>query len=221
MRDDTIRLAPACCFLAAAAIAATQASPPPVRPVPPYRMWAFAYNFSGGLFCNTTNGTFECDPTHHVPTAVPIARLYPPHTYNIINPGRCSSLEEVAWLGQRGITCMGWSWCFNMPTTAAMNDSTIVDHFRFAALGNGATFAQASPIVGMDECAELPGLDGAHKMALAAEGYRAAKKEQPELFLAAWNIGATSVFSPLMRDGTIDLAIFETNTVRRLEAISQ
>eukprot|EP01045_Picozoa_sp_COSAG04_P020957 COSAG04_NODE_2205_length_4530_cov_1.886958_6_plen_91_part_00 len=51
-------------------------------------------------------------------------------------------------------------------------------------------------------------------MALAAEGYRRAKKLRPHLFIAAWNPGfgaePDGVFSGLMKDGTFDLAMFET-----------
>ena len=51
-------------------------------------------------------------------------------------------------------------------------------------------------------------------MSLAAEGYRRAKKLRPHLFIAAWNPGfgaePDGVFSGLMKDGTFDLAMFET-----------
>ena len=51
-------------------------------------------------------------------------------------------------------------------------------------------------------------------MTLAAEGFRQGKKLHPELFVAAWNPGFDAepdgIVSGLVKDGTFDLAMFET-----------
>ena len=53
-------------------------------------------------------------------------------------------------------------------------------------------------------------------MTLAAEGFRQGKKLHPELFVAAWNPGFSAepdgIVSSLVKDGTFDLAMFETYT---------
>jgi hypothetical protein len=172
-------------------------------------MWSFSYNLTADLYCNTSN----CYPSVKVGQQVPTSYLHPPGTYNLANPANCNVPEMRQWLASQGVACMEWSWCWDTPFPMnGTNDSTVIAGFKETVLG-AANFSGA---IGMDECGELPtslipGHDrtGTEKMALAAEGFRQAKRERPGLFFAAWNCGARDVFSGLMKDGTFDLAMFE------------
>jgi hypothetical protein len=109
-----------------------------------------------------------------------------------------------SWLAERGIACMEWQYCWNVPIAPNTSDAAMVAAFKIQALGGPSQ----GGVTGMDECNEL--WQHPHRMQLAAQGFRQARKERPGMFLAAWNCGGHSVFDPLMADGTIDLALFET-----------
>ena len=202
-------------------------------PRPPYRMWSFAYNATaGGPTCvKDKHNNVNCSAAEEA-TAVPADDLYKPHSYNLLNPGNCypksntteqSSALLSHWLADRGVACMAWEHCWNAhfnPNTT--NDSTVVASFRDVIVRSAQRGAVS---IGLDECGDLSGpiwghrpgdIPGEHKMALAAEGFRQGKKLYPELFVAAWNPGSgpepDGVFSGLMKDGTFDLAMFETYT---------
>jgi len=226
-------------LLAHAAAAAGGPTPPPppaghryLLPQPPYRMFSFAYNATaGGPDCKRSGNHFHsyyCD-NKTTTIAIPTDVLYPPHTYNLLNPAMCfnTTTPLVNWLNKRGVACMAWRTCWNKKFGKATNDSTVVDYFanviKSAAL-KGAT------AIGMDECGDLfgphwghlPGdIPGLKKMSLAAKGLRQGKTLHPNLFVAAWNPGGEAetdgsgkgrggVFSNLMKDHTFDLAMFET-----------
>ena len=163
-------------------------------------MMSFGYNQTASLLCNASG----CYPDAAVAQRVPTDYLYPPHSYNIANPADCTRPAVRDWLAQRGVTCMEWQYCWNVPVPPNASDVEIIAMFKLQALG-GPT---RGGVTGMDECGEVD----PHRMQLAAQGFREARNERPGMFLAAWNIGAHSVFDELMHDGTIDLAIFETYT---------
>ena len=232
--------APPLLLLAAGAAAAmgsplpADPDPPPadyLRPRPPYRMWAFAYNATaGGPNCTKSkHRTYSCTQPP-VPTATPVDTLYPPHSYNLLNPGACYPLSTTAeksttlltrWLKDRGVACLAWESCWShskiLPNAS---NASVIEHFQSAIVGAADRGAAA---IGLDECGDLAGpkwghepgeMPGVKKMSLAAEGYRRAKKLRPHLFIAAWNPGfgaePDGVFSGLMKDGTFDMAMFET-----------
>ena len=200
--------------------------PAPMLPRPPYRMWSFAYNATaGGPHCGRTDNRptrYYCD-NKTAATAVPADMLYPPSTYNLLNPAECfnATAPLAEWLNRRGVACMTWESCWQArlnPNTT--NDSTAIAKFREIITGPAGMGATA---IGLDECGDLTGpkwghipgdIPGEKKMALAAEGFRQGKKLHPHLFVAAWNPGSSAepdgMFSGLMKDGTFDLAMFET-----------
>eukprot|EP01052_Picozoa_sp_SAG31_P003171 SAG31_NODE_119_length_23948_cov_9.957105_18_plen_253_part_00 len=202
-----------------------------LKPRPPYRMWAFAYNATaGGPDCTKDrHRRWSCN-NETLPTETAVDRLYPPHSYNLLNPGSCyplskgdenSTLLLTSWLKKRGVACLAYESCWShdkLPPNSS--NSSVIAHFQqiiVSAADRGAT------AIGLDECGDLSGpkwghkpgdIPGERKMALAAEGYRRAKSLRPHLFIAAWNPGfgaePDGVFSGLMKDGTFDLAMFET-----------
>ena len=155
----------------------------------------------------------------------PKRRNWPAGQYNLINPASCwsSTAPLSSWLNQRGVACMAWGHCWNAkldPNTT--NDTAAIAHYRDTIVAPAAAGATA---LGMDECADLSGphyghmpkdIPGEKKMALAAEGFRQGKQLHPDLFIAAWNPGSTAepdgTFGKLVKDGTIDLAMFECYT---------
>jgi hypothetical protein len=202
-----------------------------LRPSPPYRMWAFAYNATaGGPNCTMSKHRQWSCTQPPVPTATPVDTLYPPHTYNLLNPRGCyplSTSEEnsttllTRWLKRRGVACLAWESCWShakiLPNAS---NTSVIEHFQSVIVGAADRGAVA---IGLDECGDLAGpkwghkpgeMPGEKKMALAAEGYRRAKKIRPHLWIAAWNPGFAAepdgLFSGLMKDGTFDLAMFET-----------
>ena len=165
-------------------------------PRAPYRMWSFSYNLTADLYCNTSaDKQTRCFPSVKVEQQLPSSYLHPPGSYNLANPAQCDAPEMRQWLAVQGVACMEWSWCWDgLPLTNGTNDSSVIAEFKHAVLGA----ANASGAIGMDECGELPpsllpGHDrtGTEKMALAAEGFRQAKKEQPDLFFAALELRGT------------------------------
>ena len=197
-------------------------------PLPPFRMWSFAYNTTtSGPVCSNVLGNplaDHCAPANKTtPSAMPIDALYPPHTYNLVNPDICWSSTKplTSWLNQRGVACMVWGHCWNAKLNPNTNDSTAIAHFRNVIVAPATAGATS---LGMDECADLTGpwghlpndIPGEKKMALAAEGFRQGKKLHPDLFVAAWNPGSNAepdgVFGDLVKDGTINLAMFECYT---------
>ena len=72
-----------------------------LRPSPPYRMWAFAYNATaGGPNCTMSKHRQWSCTQPPVPTATSVDTLYPPHSYNLLNPGACyplSTTGERTW----------------------------------------------------------------------------------------------------------------------------
>ena len=206
-------------------------APTYLMPRRPYRMWAFGYNATaGGPTCvEDKHHRVNCTASRRA-TAVPVDQLYSARSYNLLNPGTCypkSNASEQStvllsqWLAGRGVACMAWKhcWKFNPNTT---NDSAVIASFRDVITTSAQRGATA---IGLDECGDLAGpkwghrpgdIPGERKMALAAQGFRQGKKLQPELFVAAWNPGSSAepdgIFSGLMKDGTFDLAMFETYT---------
>jgi hypothetical protein len=196
-------------------------------PRAPYRMFAFAYNSTaGGPHCaksDSGSGRHYCD-NETVATAIPADKLYPPHTYNLLNPAECynTTTPLADWLNKRGVACMAWESCWNTHFAKTTNDSTVIEHFAEVIAGPARKGATA---IGMDECGDLVGphwghlpgqIPGVKKMSLAAKGLRQGKKQHPSLFVAAWNPGSSvekdGIFSSLVKDHTFDLAMFETYT---------
>jgi hypothetical protein len=190
-----------------------------LRPRPPYRMWAYAYNSTAPVDCFEDGNGHQTCGNRSIATAVPTDYLYPPHTYNLNTPAECFNTTQplATWLAKRGVACMTWSTCWQ-PALGSIsntsNDSTVIDFFRrliASPAENGATS------IGMDECGDLgpdpyvPGdIPGRRKMALASEGFRQAKAAHPELFVAAWNPGMGAepdgIFSKLMKVSFTGLA---------------
>ena len=196
-------------------------------PRPPYRMFAFAYNATaGGPDCkrsDTKSHNYYCD-NKTTTTAIPTDVLYPPQTYNLLNPAECYNTTKplADWLNNRGVACMAWESCWNTHFTNTTNDSTVTEHFAQVITGPASKGATA---IGMDECGDLVGphwghlpgqIPGEKKMMLAAKGLREGKKQHPSLFVAAWNPGSSAekdgIFSGLVKDHTFNLAMFETYT---------
>ena len=196
-------------------------------PRPPYRMFAFAYNATaGGPDCKRSDNKYHkyyCD-NKTTTTAIPTDVLYPPHTYNLLNPSECynTTTPLADWLNQRGVACMAWESCWNTHFAKDTNDSTVIEHFAEVITGPASMGATA---IGLDECGDLVGphwghlpgqIPGVKKMSLAAKGLRKGKKQHPSLFVAAWNPGSSAekdgIFSGLVKDHTFDLAMFETYT---------
>jgi hypothetical protein len=215
--------------VAAAAAGAAAAAPPTqhLLPRPPYRMMSFAYNTTaGGPQCTRdSHRRWSCNASAPPDkTAVPVDTLYPPNTYNLLNPGFCypnsNTTERTTgvqsdWLDKRGVACMAWGHCWNKKFPNTTNDSTVIASFRQVIVGAADEGATA---VGLDECGDLSGphwghipgdIPGMKKMTLAAEGFRQGKAARPHLFVAAWNPGSSAeadgIFSGLMKDGTFDL----------------
>ena len=75
-------------------------------PKPPYRMFAFAYNATaGGPDCKRSDNkyhNYHCD-NETTTTAIPADVLYPPHTYNLLNPSECynTTAPLADWLNRR------------------------------------------------------------------------------------------------------------------------
>eukprot|EP01050_Picozoa_sp_SAG11_P023073 SAG11_NODE_4533_length_1862_cov_1.394214_1_plen_284_part_10 len=101
-------------------------------------------------------------------------------------------------------------------------DASVIEHFRDIIVNKAD---QGATAIGLDECGDLRGphwghlpgrIPGEKLMSLAAEGFRRGKKLRPKLFVAAWNPGSGAepdgFFSGLMKDGTFDIAMFETYT---------
>jgi hypothetical protein len=196
-------------------------------PRPPYRMFAFAYNATaGGPDCkrsDTKSHNYYCD-NKTTTTAIPTDVLYPPQTYNLLNPAECYNTTKplADWLNNRGVACMAWESCWNTHFANITNDSTVTEHFAQVITGPASKGATA---IGMDECGDLVGphwghlpgqIPGEKKMMLAAKGLREGKKQHPSLFVAAWNPGSSAekdgIFSGLVKDHTFNLAMFETYT---------
>jgi hypothetical protein len=192
-------------------------------------MFSFAYNATaGGPACKRSESRpvhYHCD-NHTTPTAIPPDLLYPPHTYNLLNPAECfnTTAPLTQWLSQRGVACMAWKTCWNNHFTngSQTSDATVVEYFANVIASPAQSGATA---IGLDECGDLVGpkwghlpghIPGQKKMVLAAQGLRRGKKLHPDLFVAAWNPGdgaeADGIFSGLMKDHTFDLAMFETYT---------
>lgn len=100
-----------------------------------FAVWSFSYNATeGGPECSRDNHRHWSCNTSAPPdaTAVPVDKLYPPHTYNLLNPGFCypnsNTTENTTgalsdWLDERGIACMAWGHCWKgLPNTT--NDSS-------------------------------------------------------------------------------------------------
>jgi hypothetical protein len=195
-------------------------TPHGLRPRPPFRMWASSYNIT-------------VDPSK-VSTLVSTDYIYPPGTYNLVDKG----CDNAFWPALRdrydklGVSCLQWAsgWDSFYKGEGAEklahwgDDASIIEHIK-----DGLLSKNVSGAIAMDELGELPPVlppppakpngkfqqankTGTQIMLLAAEGYRQAKRANPSLFLAAWNCGARSVFSELMLDGTIDLALIEGYT---------
>ena len=181
-------------------------------------MWASAFNIT-------------VDPAKTA-TEISTDFLYPPRTYNLVDKG-CD--DEEGWSAVRGryerlgVSCTqwaeGWDVLFTSEGAAKMaswgtSDDSIIRRLRDDLLAKNISGALA-----LDECGELPDTlppaipgkpaanrTGTEIMRLAAAAYRQVKRAKPSTFLSVWNCGAQSVFSELMLDGTIDLALIEGYT---------
>ena len=181
-------------------------------------MWASAFNIT-------------VDPAKTA-TEISTDFLYPPGTYNLVDKG-CN--DEKGWSTVRGrcerlgVSCTqfaeGWDALFTSKGATKMaswgqDDDSIIHHLRDNLLSKNVSGALA-----LDECGELPdslppaipgkpttNRTGKEIMQLAASAYRQVKRAKPSTFLSVWNCGAQSIFSELMLDGTIDLALIEGYT---------
>jgi hypothetical protein len=182
-----------CCALVVSVLSTLAAAPaPPLRPHPPYRGWAFGTNL--------TNRTLYPPGTiNFVPTGPPVKSHGPP----------CSA----ACFAEQGVALLGWSY-FWYPASPAQkaNRSAWVDAYKqqLNPLRHGDQLPglDMEAGVGMDECA---GTQNATVLAIATEGWRAARRAWPANFVGAWWAGGCpeDMFISLMLDGTFDLAMIE------------
>eukprot|EP01052_Picozoa_sp_SAG31_P018854 SAG31_NODE_1352_length_8668_cov_38.573229_6_plen_198_part_00 len=101
---------------------------PPLLPHPPYRMWSFAYNATtGGPECKRSQSRpvhYYCDNA----TADYKEELYPPNSYNLLNPAECfnTTQPQARWLAQRGVACMAWESCWNTKLAPNSTDEAVI-----------------------------------------------------------------------------------------------
>jgi hypothetical protein len=98
-----------------------------------------------------------------------------------------------------GITPLDWAYCWNSPWIShngskIANDSAVIEYFK----GQGMRGGDGVSGVGLDECntgnEHFPG-----EKALAAKGFRQARKAKPEGVIAGWGANdGDEVFASLM-----------------------
>lgn len=169
-----------------------EVEPSPLRPRPPFRGWAFGSNLT-----NTT--------------------LYPPGTINFVPTGPPVKSHNTPCdskcFAKQGVALLGWSyfWYPASPDEKA-NRTAWVDAYKQQLdplrHGNQLPGLDLEAGVGMDECA---GSQNATIIAIATEGWRAARRTWPDNFVGAWWAGGCpdEMFIELMLDGTFDLAMIE------------
>jgi hypothetical protein len=98
-----------------------------------------------------------------------------------------------------GITPLDWAYCWNSPWVShngskIANDSAVIEYFK----GQGTRGSAGVSGVGLDEC----NTDNEHfpgEKALAAKGFRQARKTKPEGVIAGWGANdGDEVFASLM-----------------------
>ena len=154
-------------------------------------------------------------------------RLYARGTVNFLSTFSRSPpySQNATDLAAHGVTVVQWAQCWNDPYFKKRNESCV---------GHNCTLANATAVVakmaleasvdrsltanapvvgrGLDEC-NLDNAQFADERELAAEGFRRARREQPDTIIAGWGaIEGDTLFASLMRDGTFDLAMIEGYT---------
>jgi hypothetical protein len=133
-------------------------------------------------------------------------KLYRPATVNF-DPTYNQKDGDLAALVARGITCLGWGYCWDSPSKHAVNASYFAENGRV----NSTEFPRMSGR-GLDECNKGNNRSVDEK-AVAAAGFRLAKQQQPDTVIAAWGANAgDEVFASLMADRTFDYAMIEGYT---------
>ena len=130
---------------------------------------------------------------------------------------------DVECYKRNGVALLGWSY-FWYPSddTAKMNRSAAVDVYKEQLNPNRTGDQEPKREMyagnGMDECTEdfapTTSLANVSTIAIASEGWREARREWPDNFVAAWWAGGCpdDMFMSLMLDGTFDLAMVEGYT---------
>lgn len=174
-----------------------------VRGLPlPLRGWAFPFRF---------NGTFE---------------MYPQNTVNF-NPTFDESCQDADAGAARGIASLKWAYCWNYPaegpcrkadpsctgkSCAVANATTCSEEFASEAMVDHTKWSAAVRGRGLDEC-NKDNAQFSQARELAAQGYREARRRQPETLIAGWGANTgDEIFASLMHDGTLDLAMIEGYT---------
>jgi hypothetical protein len=171
---------------------------------PPLRGWAFPWNTGGsGSVINTTKEPWAAG-------LPPPSVLYPANTVNFV-PTSQILWNDAKYNSTAGMT-LGWAYCWDSPWVSKANGSvsnatSVSEYFQHQASRSFA--AGERPGVGLDECnAGNENVKG--ERVAAAAGFRAARKQNPELFLAAWGANnGDELFASLMMDGTFSLAMVE------------
>ena len=167
----------------------------------PLRGWAFPYLF---------NGSFE---------------YYARGAVNF-NPTFDAEVQNADEQYARGITPLGWAYCWEYPrlqkadpkctgkNCTVANRTHAIETFASQAVVNHSRPGMTSSVLGrgLDEC-NRDNMRFAEERELAASGFRLARRRQPKTLIAAWGANAgDKVFASLMRDGTFDLAMIEGYT---------
>jgi hypothetical protein len=167
----------------------------------PLRGWAFPYRF---------NGSFD---------------LYPLGTVNF-NPTLDRKWQKADEQAARGIAVLNWAYCWDDPwikkadptctgtNCSVANRSAVIELFASQGSVNRSSPGMTAAVLGrgLDEC-NIDNAKLADEKELAAEGFRFAKKRQPNTIIAAWGANAGDMtFASLMADGTFDFAMIEAYT---------
>lgn len=172
--------------------------------LPPLRGWAFPWN-SGGAG-NIVNTSKEPWAKGLPPPSV----LYPANSVNFV-PTSQVLWNDAHYNSTAGMT-LAWAYCWDSPWISKANGSvsnatSVSEYFEGQASSSFA--AGERPGAGLDECnAGNENVKGEREA--AAAGFRAARKQYPGLFLAAWGANNDdALFASLMADGTFSLAMVE------------
>ena len=160
------------------------------------RGWAFAHQLNDTALY--PNATLNFNPT-----------------WSTAHPSRGEGEPSIAAQNARGIACLGWGQCWNAAAGShAFNRTTNRSNAAYfeAQASVNRTSEPRMAGRGLDEC-NLSNNKTADERAVAAAGFRLARKAQPGTIIAAW--GANSgdeVFASLMADNTFDFAMVEGYT---------
>jgi outer membrane protein assembly factor BamB len=151
----------------------------PSLPRPPYRAWAFPYNFTNETVLGMYHGT----------------NLLP--TWS----SKYGGADVVRGIERQGVTVLKWAsgpraqWSSSGDYVQAMTPTVVVNGTeQMLYAGDGIDEWNTRNV--SVEC-------------MAATGYRAAKRRWAGIFIAAWVTGIDATFSGLMQDGTFDIALIE------------